>query len=238
MIVCAPDMTADVAARFGVEPCLIVSLSRENLDNYEAGKMWRLADIGLATARSGGFSLARYLTLIRRAKAHWAVVPDVFGDFKVTLTNWQRYSFVIAKFAAPILVAQEFHRAGILGEIVGLAQLGAIERVALPMRLHPDVSCSRDPRLCAERAERALRALCVAVRHIHLLGPPLKAVRLLLNALKQCEGQGSVISFDTAAYRRAPNNELKQRLGGRWMPRNKQEAVVMLEAWLRQALLR
>jgi hypothetical protein len=104
------------------------------------------------------------------------------------------------------------------------------------MRRHHDVNCALRPRLCAERAERALRALCGYVAHVHLLGPPLRAVRLLRGVLRQCERQGSVVSFDTSAYRRAPNSQIKRQLGGRWQPRNVEEATAMLETWLRQAL--
>jgi hypothetical protein len=164
-------------------------------------------------------------------------VPDVFGDFRATLAQWFKYSPTIAKFATPILVAQEFHRPRVLDAVADLIRMRAVERDALPMRQHPDVSCSREPRLCAERAERALRVLCGAAQHIHLLGPPLRAVRLLRSALRQCERYGTAVSFDTSAYRRAPNALIKKALGGRWQPRNVAEAQEMLEAWLRQALL-
>ncbi len=237
MIVCAPDLTPEIAERFGVEPCLIVSLSRDNLDNPEAYRMYRFADIGLAVAKSGDVPLARYLTLIRRAKANWAVAPDTFGDFRATLAQWFKLSPIIAKFATPVFVAQEFHKPRVLDTVLDLARLRVVRQVALPMRQHPDVSCSHEPRLCAERAERALRALCGYVAHVHLLGPPLRAVRLLRDVLKQCERQGSTASFDTSAYRRAPNSIIKQKLGGRWQPRNTEEAVAMLEVWLKQALL-
>jgi len=46
-----------------------------------------------------------------------------------------------------------------------------------------------------------------------------------------------VTSFDTSAYRRAPNTQVKKQLGGKWMPRGQEEAEKMLETWLRQALL-
>jgi len=232
MIICAPDMTLEVAARFGVEACLIVSLSRSNLDNRDAYKMWRIADVGLAVARTGVFPLARYLTLIKRAKAHWAVVPDVFADFRATLSNWHRYSLVIAKFATPVFVAQEFHRPQVLDTLINQSA----KHIALPMRIHPDTPCALRPRLCAERAERALRWLCGNAAHVHLLGPPLRAVKMLRDVLRQCEGQGTLVSFDTAAYRRAPNSSIKKQLGGRWQPNSAEEAEKMLEAWLRQAL--
>jgi len=237
MIICAPDMSDDVAARFGVEPCIIVSLSRDNLDNPEAYKVWRFADVGLAMAKLGGVPLARYLTLIKRARAHWAVVPDKFADFRATLASWFRYSRIIAKYTTPVFVIQEFYMPRILDAVLELRRMYIVERIALPMRQHPDVLCSREQRLCAERAERVLRVLCGAVSHIHLLGPALRAVKLLRDALRQCERQGTLVSFDTSAYRRSPNSELKRWLGGRWMPRNKHEAMTMLEAWLRQALL-
>jgi len=111
------------------------------------------------------------------------------------------------------------------------------DHVALPMRRHHDISCSARPRLCAERAERVLRWLCGNAAHVHLLGPSLRAVRMLRDALRQCERQGAVVSFDTSAYRRAPNALIKRQLGGRWQPNTSEEAVAMLEAWLRQALL-
>lgn len=229
-------MTVEIAEKFSIQPCLIISLSRGNLDNPEARKMWRITDIGLAAAKGGEFSLARYLTLIKRASSHWSIVPDVFGDFRATLAQWFRYAPIISRYSTPIFVAQEFHRARILDIMLDLVRMRVVEHVALPMRQHPDISCSREPRLCAERAERALRVLCGVVKHIHLLGPSLRSLRLLLTALKQCEQQGTVVSLDTTAYRRAPNNELKQQLGGRWMPRDSREAEIMLEAWLNHAL--
>ncbi|MFZ8811764.1 MAG: hypothetical protein ACO2PN_27160 [Pyrobaculum sp.] len=236
MIVCTPDMTPDIAEKFGVQPCLVISLSRDNLDNSHAYKMWRFVDIGLTVAKSGDFPLARYLTLIRRARAHWAVAPDAFGNFRATLAQWFRYASVIARFTTPIFVAQEFHRPRILDTTLDLAHLRVVRRVAFPMRQHPDVSCGVQPRLCAERAERALRVLCNIADHIHLLGPPLRVVRLLRDVLRQCERQGTAVSFDTSAYRRAPNSSIKRQLGGRWQPRDSAEAEMMLEAWLRQAL--
>jgi hypothetical protein len=237
MIICAPDMTVEIAEKFGVQPCLVVSLSRDNLDNRDAYKMLRLADVGLTVAKSGDIPLARYLTLIKRAKTHYAITPDKFADFRITLAQWFRYSLIIAKYTTPIFVVQEFHRARVLDVTLDLARIHVVRRVALPMRQHPDISCSGEPRLCAERAERALKWLCGVVDHIHLLGPPLRAVRLLRNVLRQCERYGSVVSFDTSAYRKAPNFSIKKALGGRWQPRDKQEAAVMLEAWLRQALI-
>jgi hypothetical protein len=232
MIVCAPDMSPDVASRLGVEPCVLATPDRRV--PLERG-IKVLADVGLAGAKRG-VDAATYLWFIRRVRPAWAIAPDVFGDFKATLSNWHRYSPIIAKFAAPILVAQEFYRPRVLDAVLDLRGMGLADKVALPMRMHHDISCSREPRRCAERAERALRALCGAVEHVHLLGPSLRAVRILRGVLAQCEGQGTAVSFDTVAYRRAPNNQVKKALGGRWMPRDSREAVVMLEAWLRQAL--
>jgi hypothetical protein len=59
---------------------------------------------------------------------------------------------------------------------------------------------------------------------------------MLRNALRQCERQGTAVSIDTSAYRRAPNADIKKQLGGRWMPNSTEEAQKMLETWLRQAL--
>ena len=232
MIICAPDMTTGVASRFGVEPCVLVTLGMRLRRQL---MMKTLADTGLAGARRG-VDAAMYITYIRNIKPTWAVAPDRFADFRATLALWFRYSHVISKYTIPILVAQEFYRAHVFDAIMELLHMG-VERVALPLRMHPDAICALRPRLCAERAERALRALCGVAQHIHLLGPALRVLRKLRGVLKNCEKEGSLVSLDTAAYRRASNSELKRLLGGRWMPRDSREAELMLEAWLRQALL-
>jgi len=232
MIVCAPDMAVDIATRLGVEPCVLVVANNRR----PVSKLKILLDVGIAGAKRG-VDAAVYIASARRIKPTWAVVPDVFGDFRRTLAQWLRYAPLISRYAAPIFVAQEFYRPGVLDVLLhDLRRLGVV-RVALPMRQHPDVSCSSEPRLCAERAERALRWLCGAVEHIHLLGPALRSVKMLRWALRRCERQGTAVSFDTASYRRAPNQHVKKQLGGRWMPRSREEAVVMLETWLRQALV-
>jgi len=234
MIVCAPDLTPEIAAKFGVEPCLLITFSVRAPPSRRGMKT--LVDVGLANAKRG-VDAATYVHFVRRVRPTWAVVPDVFGDFDATLVRWRSYAPLIAKHGAPILVVQEFYKPHVLDAVLDLLRTGAVERLALPMRQHPDASCSRKPRLCAERAERALRALCGMAPHVHLLGPALRAVKTLRNVLGQCERQGTAVSFDTMAYRRAPNAELKKQLGGRWQPRNSEEAAAMLEAWLRQALL-
>jgi hypothetical protein len=234
MIVCAPDMSREIAVRFGVEPCVLATFGRRWIQPRREVKV--LADVGLSNAKRG-VDVAAYVQFVRRMRPTWAVVPDVFGNFSATLTRWRSYASLVARYAAPILVVQEFYKPHVFDSVLELLRTGAADRVALPMRQHPDVSCSRNPRLCAERAERALRALCGYASHIHLLGPALRSVKMLNSVLKQCESQGSAVSFDTMAYRRAPNSLIKRTLGGRWQPRNTEEAQKMLEAWLRQALL-
>jgi len=233
MIVCAPDLTPEVAAKFGVEPCMLVTFGKRVPPLRRGVKV--LADVGLAGAKRGVDAVA-YAQFVRRVSPTWAVVPDAFGDFEATLARWRSYAPLVAKYAAPILVVQEFHKPVVFDAVAELLRKGEAERLALPMRQHPDASCSRESRLCAERAERALRALCGYAAHVHLLGPALRAVRLLKDVLKQCERQGTVVSFDTMAYRRAPNANIKKQLGGRWQPNTSEEATSMLEAWLRQAL--
>jgi hypothetical protein len=44
------------------------------------------------------------------------------------------------------------------------------------------------------------------------------------------------VSFDTIAYHRAPDAETKRALGGRWQPRDAEESLMLLDAWLRRAL--
>ena len=224
MIVCAPDMTPDAAARFGVQPCQLITLSlralpRRNIDV--------LVDVGLRAAKEG-VDYWRYADLVAEVRPRWAVAPDAFGDYEKTLELWRRWSPLLSRFTRPIFVLQEFYRINMTHIPSGY--------VAIPMRRHSDANCALRPRLCAERAERAFRWLCSSVAHIHLLGPPLRAVRLLLSVLRWCERQGAVVSFDTSAYRRAPNRRVKRQLGGRWMSNSCDEAVTMLEAWLGQAL--
>jgi len=78
------------------------------------------------------------------------------------------------------------------------------------------------------------------MKALRMSGPnerPLRAVRLLRDVMCQCERQGTVASFDTSAYRRAPNTRIKQQLGGKWQPNSAEETVAVLETWLRQALV-
>ncbi len=224
MIVCAPDLTPEIAAKFGVQPCQLITLSlrpplRRGIDV--------LVDVGLRAAKQG-VDIWRYADLVAEVRPRWAIAPDVFGDFYRTLELWRRWSSLLSRLTRPIFVFQEFYR-------IDVKNLPT-DYVALPMRRHHDLNCALRPRLCAERAERALRALCGYAAHVHLLGPPLRAVRLLRDVLRQCERQGSLVSLDTSAYRRAPNSAIKKALGGRWQPRTAEEATIMLETWLRQAL--
>ena len=225
MIVCAPDMTPETAAEFGVQPCQLITLS---IKPPRRRGMDILADVGLRAAKEG-VDVWHYADLVAEVRPRWAVAPDAFGSFEKTLELWRRWSPLLSRLTRPIFVFQEFYR-------IDVKHIPA-DYVALPMRRHHDVNCALHPRLCAERTERVLRWLCGYAAHIHLLGPPLRAVRLLRDVLRQCERQGTAVSFDTAAYRRAPNASVKRQLGGRWQPRNAEEAAVMLEAWLRQALL-
>ena len=225
MIICAPDLTPEIAAKFGVQPCQLITLSirpplRRGMDI--------LTDIGLRAAEEGG-DLWRYADLVAEVRPRWATAPDVFGDFGRTLELWRRWSPLLSRFTRPIFVFQEFYR-------VDVKHVPS-DYIALPMRRHHDVNCAPRPRLCAERVERVLRWLCGAVAHVHLLGPPLRAVRLLRDILRRCERQGAVVSFDTSAYRRAPNSAVKRQLGGKWQPNSAEEAATMLEAWLKQALI-
>jgi len=217
-------MAVEIASRFGVEPCQLITLS---LRAPPRRGMDILVDIGLRAAKQG-VDLWRYADLVAEVRPRWAVCPDVFGSFEKTLELWRRWSPLLSRLTRPLFVFQEFYRID--------ARHVPADHVALPMRRHHDVNCAIRPRLCAERAERALRSLCGYVAHVHLLGPPLRAVRLLRDVMRQCERQGSVVSFDTSAYRRAPNALIKKQLGGRWQPNTHEEAQKMLEAWLRRAL--
>jgi len=224
MIVCAPDLTPEIATAFGVQPCQLVTLSlrvppRRDMDV--------LVDVGLRAAKQG-VDFWRYADLVAEVRPRWAICPDTFGDFNKTLELWRRWAPLLGRITRPLFVFQEFYRLDV--------RHVPSDHVALPMRRHHDVNCALRPRLCAERAERALRWLCGNAAHVHLLGPSLRAVKMLRDVLRQCEVQGTLVSFDTAAYRRAPNANIKKQLGGRWQPNSAEEAEKMLEAWLRQAL--
>jgi hypothetical protein len=225
MIVCTPDMSAEIAEKFGVQPCQLITLSLRPPPRRGVDK---LADIGLKAAKQAA-DFWLYADLVADVRPRWSTAPDVFGSYEKTLELWRRWSPLLSRFTRLLFVFQEFYRID--------AKYIPTDHIALPMRRHPDANCALRPMLCAERAERALRRLCGAVSHVHLLGPPLRAVRLLRGVLKLCERQGTVVSFDTSAYRMAPNRQLKKQLGGRWRPRNSAEAAAMLEAWLRQALM-
>ncbi|MEM4963170.1 MAG: hypothetical protein QXT13_03330, partial [Pyrobaculum sp.] len=160
-----------------------------------------LVDIGLRAAKEG-VDIWDYVSLIVEVKPRWSICPDAFGDFNKTMELWRRWSPLLSRITRSVFVFQEFYRVD--------PRHIPTDHVALPMRRHPDVNCARRPRLCAERAERALRSLCGYVVHIHLLGPPLRTVRLLKDVMRQCERQGAVVSFDTTAYRRAPNVRIKK----------------------------
>jgi hypothetical protein len=217
-------MAPEIAAKFGIQPCQLITPS---LRSPRRRGMDILVDVGLRAAKEGA-DLWRYADLVAEVRPRWAICPDVFASFEKTLELWRRWSPLLSRITRPIFVVQEFYR-------VNTAHIPSVH-VALPMRRHHDVNCALRPRLCAERAERALRWLCGSAAHVHLLGPPLRVVRLLRDVMRQCERQGATVSFDTSAYRRAPNSSIKKQLGGRWQPNNAEEAQKMLEEWLKQAL--
>jgi metal-responsive CopG/Arc/MetJ family transcriptional regulator len=106
MIVCAPDMSADVAAKFGVQPCQLVTLSlkpplRRGIDI--------LTDIGLRAAKEGA-DLWRYADLVAEVRPRWAIAPDAFGHFEKTLELWRRWSPLLSRLTRPLFVFQEFYR--------------------------------------------------------------------------------------------------------------------------------
>ena len=235
MLVCAPDMDAEIAERHGVVPCLLATMGAR-VRYIRGGAI--LVDIGLRRALNG-VDAHEYYMYVRRAvspypqPARFAVVPDVFGDFDATLRAYLQYAPAFGKHARPLLVAQDFGRR--LDDVVREAAARGLAYLALPMRRHPDAACARRPDLCAERAEKALRRLCGWAAHIHLLGPALRSLRALLPALRDCERLGTRISFDTTAHHMAPNRTVKAALGGTWQAPNGEWARRMLDAWLAQA---
>jgi len=127
MIICAPDMTPDIAEKFGVQPCQLITLSlrvapKRNID--------KLADIGLRAAKQG-VDIWHYAELVAEVRSRWAICPDVFGNYSKTLELWRRWSPLLSRLTRPIFVFQEFYR-------IDVRHIPA-DHVALPMRRHDDV---------------------------------------------------------------------------------------------------
>ena len=236
MIFCAPDMNLATAEKFGVTPCIIVTMANKGKAAREAleerGGFVRMADIGLSLAIKGA-DARKYIDFLREVRPHFAICPDAFGNFRETLRLWFRWAPLMRRYTEPVLVIHEPQKYP--KQLKHVEDLG-ITRVAIPLRRHPDTPCAEAPRLCADRAARAMDYLCGRVDHVHLLGPALKSLRLLLPRLRDCERQGTLVSFDTIAYRRAPDAATKRMMGGRWQPRSAEESLMLLDAWLRLAL--
>lgn len=179
----------------------LVTLTRRDLSTSPTQR-YVLVDIGIRGAVNG-FSLFDYLKLVEKAKAlpHVeevaAVVPDVFNDFAATVRNYKKYAPRM-RGVKLVFVAQQL-----------VPPPGDLEPppdiVAVPAHKQGNVSCSRNPRLCAERASRFLQI--VASSRVHFLGPPKRLLRLLLPLL----GDGRTYSADTMAYRLAPAQSAKLR---------------------------
>jgi len=178
-------------------------------------------DISLSAA-AGGVSLGDYLRLVRRAVRvggeAYAVVPDAFCRVAETIRSYERLSrFVRGAGARAVLVLHRFYTPALYRYLEAYRRLD-VDAVALPMRRHcDDVVCHREPRLCAERASRALLALRDLGVWVHLLGPPAGVLRRL--------SLEDVHSINASGYRVSPRPMMNG--GGGAAPRFAQ--------WLRAA---
>jgi len=183
-----------------------------------------LVDVGLRGAQNG-VDFTSYLRLVRKAvlssRKTYAIVPDVFCDVDKTIKNFRKYHKMIKQVGAyTILVLQRFY-----SDIDAyMALLDEVDLVALPARRHCDIKCAERPRTCAERIERAMRALRNV--KVHLLGPAAKTLKALGTTLKD------VYSFDTSAYHMAPNAAAKKNANGKWQITSAQITSWLLE-WLK-----
>lgn len=207
------------------DPCSVagklVVFSRPRLD-FSVAQKHVLVDVGVAIARGGYFSVSDYIRLIRKVKAvrHVeevaAVVPDVVNNYSKTVENYRKYArYVRGAGAKTVFVAQELKPPphDVDADIV-----------AVPSHWLLGVNCAREPETCAFRILRFLREHS---ERVHLLGPPKRLLKLLLRSL------GGNISFDTTAYRMAPNESSRKLLGGKYMAEGG-VACQWLSEWLKE----
>jgi hypothetical protein len=234
-------MNLATAEKFGITPCIIVTLANKGKAAREAleerGGFVRMADIGLSLAIKGA-DVRKYIEFLRDVRPHFAICPDAFGNFRETLRLWHRWAPLMRKYTEPVLVIHEPQKYP--KQLLHVEDLG-ITRAAIPLRRHPDAPCAEAPRLCADRAARAMDHLCGRADHIHLLGPALRALEMLVPRIRECERYGTAVSVDTVVYLRMPTDDMARRAG---LPPGKRMAGGMefgmraraLDVWLERVL--
>lgn len=219
MIVFVPDpiSSPSPALKFGLLATLSFPTSRRSeLLMVDVGK--RAAQIGVSIHDYYRFA---WRTAARTGVAEVRVVfPDAFCDPQRTRELFYQFLRMTRRHGwLKIYVAHKFWET--------YDPPPEADIIALPARQQCVTSCSRSPEVCATRIINFL-ATRVEDRPVHLLGPALRTLRLVL-ASRQPFG-----SFDTIAYRRAVDGELKAMQGGKWNVGKGMEAL-FLTRWLERA---
>ena len=218
MIVFVPDpiLSPSPALRFGLLATLSFPTSRRtDLLMVDVGK--RAAQLGVSIHDYYRFA---WRTAARTGAAEVRVVfPDAFCNPQRTRELFYRFLRIAGRHWLKIYVAHNFWET--------YDPPPEADIIGLPARQQCDVSCSRSPETCAARIINFL-ASRLEKRPVHLLGPSLRALRLVL-ASRQPFG-----SFDTIAYRRAVDSELKEMQGGKWNVGKGMETL-FLRRWLERA---
>lgn len=220
MIVFVPDPISpspSPSLRFGLLATLSFPASRRSeLLMIDVGK--RAAQLGVSIHDYYRFA---WRMAARAGAAEVRVVfPDAFCNYARTRELFYQFLRMTRKHGwLKIYVAHNFW------EVYDPPPEADI--IGLPARQQCGVSCSRSPETCAVRIINFL-ASRAEKRPIHLLGPSLRTLRLVL-ASRQPFG-----SLDTIAYRRAVDNELKSLQGGKWNV-NKGMETLFLTRWLERA---
>jgi len=221
MIIFVPDPISSPALKFG----LLATLSyptyrRAELLMVDVGK--RAAQIGVSIHDYYKFA---WRTAAQTGAAEVRVVfPDAFCDPARTRELFYQFLRMTRRHGwLKMYVAHNFW------EVYDPPPEADI--IALPARQQCGVSCSKSPETCAARIINFL-ASRVEDRPIHLLGPALRTLRLVIAS------RWSFASFDTTAYRQAVDAEMKRIINGkRYIERsiNDVAASTFLHRWLERA---
>jgi hypothetical protein len=180
-----------------------------------------MVDIGLKNAKSDDFypkKLSKYVEFIHSildvycCKHVQVVAPDKLCNFKETIKRYEHFSKIAEREFGDavklVFVAQGYTLSDVFSHLGPI--LMEHEIVALPSKLicrtpGEVIQCSKHPHICASYLAMVIDRYNDMVHKIHLLGPPLRVLKVL--------GVNNVLRFrslDTMSYRRAPNVAAKK----------------------------
>jgi hypothetical protein len=184
-----------------------------------------MVDVGISAAQHG-LSFVEYVKLVDRAvsSASWQsvriVVPDAFGNHKLTVERWRKFAPTLRRYGELMFVAQQLQPPP-----EDLDPRPDI--VAVPARRLGDIDCAREHMRCAQYIARFIVDYHSSFR-IHLLGPAARTLR----RLRRWGTLRYVESFDTAAYRHAPTYRLKRDNGGKRYAGTTDTACTWFRTWM------